>query len=63
MRKDMSTQYIVMNMLGKALTLMTSWLMVCFGNKMLSKTAELLTFYFLPLLLSIGFGGGTIELW
>lgn len=34
-----------------------------FREQKLSKTAQLLTFYFLPLLLSIGFGGGTIELW
>lgn len=59
-RKDMSTQYIVINILRKVLTLMTSF---CFGNKIPTKTAQLLTFYFLPLLLSIGFGSGTIELW
>jgi len=36
MRKDMSTQYIVINMLGKVLTFMTSF---CFGNKIPTKIA------------------------
>lgn len=35
-RKDMSTLYVVISMLGKALTLMASF---CFGNKIPTKTA------------------------